>query len=142
MPADRDCENEDTGEVEKPAAVATVSAPAADEAEPVLQVYSAGPTTVVGFGGRDVLDNVNLALCRQELLDLIKEHEAKAVAFDLTGVILMPSGLLGLLASLKQEGVEVHVYNPSDDVREVLGVTHLDKVLQVREVDVPETAVT
>ena len=29
-----------------------------------LQVYQAGPTTVVGFGGRDLLDDVNLADCR------------------------------------------------------------------------------
>ena len=114
-----------------------------DSAEdPILQVYSVGPTTVVGFGGRDVLDNVNLALCRSEVLGLIKENEATAIAFDLTGVLLMPSGLLGLLASLRQEGVEVHIYNPSADVREVLEVTHLDKVMQVREVDVPvESAV-
>lgn len=107
-----------------------------DEDEPVLQVYSVGPTTVVGFGGKDVLDDVNLALCREEVLQLIEGNDAKIIAFDLTGVKLMPSGLLGLLASLRNVGVEVHLYNPSTDVRDVLEITHLDKLLEIHEVDV------
>ena len=108
--------------------------------DPILKVYSAGPTTVVGFGGEDVLDGVNLALCRDEVMDLIREHEAEVIAFDLTGVRLMPSGMLGLLASLRQEGVGVHLYNPSDDVREVLEVTHLNSVMEIHEVDIAATA--
>ena len=100
----------------------------------ILNVYSVGATTVVGFGGRDVLDNVNLAVCREELVELIRRHEVQVLAFDLTGVILVPSGLLGLLASMRHEGVEVHIYNPSDDVREVLDVTHLDELMPIHEV--------
>lgn len=107
--------------------------------EPLLQVYAVGKTTVVGFGGVDVLENVNLALCRDELMGLIDEHDVDVMAFDVTGVKLMPSGLLGLLASLKQHGVEVHVYNPSDDVRDVLSVTHLDRLIGIHEVDVALT---
>ena len=135
--ADNSPSGPDTAELR--AAAATVDDAVASEEdalEPILQVYSAGETTVVGFGGRDVLDTVNLAVCREELLDLIKENGAKRIAFDLTGVVLMPSGLLGLLASLRKEGVEVHIYNPSQDVREVLEVTHLDQVMTVREVEV------
>ena len=135
--ADNSPSGPDTAELR--AAAATVDDAVASEEdalEPILQVYSAGETTVVGFGGRDVLDTVNLAVCREELLDLIKKNGAKRIAFDLTGVVLMPSGLLGLLASLRKEGVEVHIYNPSQDVREVLEVTHLDQVMTVREVEV------
>ena len=106
----------------------------------VLRIYEIGPTTVVGFGGADVLDTVNLAHCRQELGDLIQQHNVEVLAFDLTGVVLVPSGLLGLLASLRQTGVEVHIYNPSADVREVLEVTHLDDIMPIREVDVRSEA--
>ena len=56
-----------------------------------------------------------------------------AWAFDLTGVRLVPSGLLGLLASLKKLGIEVHLYNPSNDVREVLEITRLDKLFKIHE---------
>lgn len=109
----------------------------ATEAKPILEVYQTGPTTVVGFGGRDVLMDVNVAACRNELVELIQREKCSVVAFDLTGVKLLPSGLLGLLASLRHHGVQVHLYNPSPDVREVLEITGLDRVMEVREVPVP-----
>ena len=101
-----------------------------------LEVYEAGQLTVIGFGGRDVLDDVNVAECRDEIAALIKEHACKVLAFDLTGVKLLPSGLLGLLASLRQLGVDVHIYNPSEDVREVLEITRLDQMMQVHEIEI------
>lgn len=105
--------------------------------EPILEVYQSGQTTVVGFGGRDILSDVNVALCREELLALMNEENCQVVAFDLTGVRLIPSGLLGLLASLRNQNAEVHLYNPSDDVREVLAITGLDRIMPVHQVDVP-----
>ena len=107
--------------------------------EAILNVYSVGETTVVGFGGRDVLDGVNLAVCREELVSLLRQHNVSVLAFDLTGVILVPSGLLGLLASMRQQDVEVHIYNPSDDVREVLDVTHLDELMPIHEVELSQS---
>lgn len=101
----------------------------------VLKVYEAGRLTVLGFGGQDILDEVNVAEFRDEVTALVKEHGCEVLAFDLTGVRLIPSGLLGLLASLRNVGVEVHLYNPSDDVRDVLEVTKLDRVMSVHEVD-------
>lgn len=98
---------------------------------PILEVYSVGPTTVVGFGGRDVLDDVNLVACREEILALIEREKCDTIAFDLTGVTLLPSGMLGLLASMRQHGAEVHLYNPSDDVRDVLEVTNLKQLMPI-----------
>ncbi len=102
-----------------------------------LQVYQAGPTTVVGFGGRDLLDDVNLAECRERMLSIIDEHKCSVLAFDMTGVKLIPSGLLGLLASIRSHGVNVHIYNPSIDVQEVLEVTNLIRMMPVHRVAVP-----
>ena len=68
-------------------------------------------------------------------LDYIAQEQCRVLAFDLTGVKLIPSGLLGLLASVRQIGAEVHLYNPSDDVREVLAVTHLDRLMPVHDID-------
>jgi len=101
-----------------------------------LEVYEAGELTVIGFGGREVLDHLNLAECRDEVVELIRNHGCSTLAFDLTGVRLIPSGLLGLLASIKRQGVEVHLYNPSKDIREVLEITKLDKLLHLHEVEV------
>ena len=101
-----------------------------------LEVYSAGELTVIGFGGRPVLDHLNLAVCRDEIVELIRENHCKTLALDLTGVRLIPSGLLGLLASIKRQGVTVQLYNPSADIREVLEVTKLDTLLELHDVDV------
>jgi len=104
----------------------------------VLHVYKAGASTVVGFGGRDVLDDANVAECRDQMLALIKEHDCRQMHVDLTGVRLVPSGLLGLLATLRRRDIEVHLYNPSPDVREVLSITNLDQIMPVHDVPIPK----
>ena len=43
--------------------------------------------------------------------------------------------MLGMLASLGRLGVEVLLFNPSDEIREVLEVTRLDTVLQIQKVE-------
>src|SRR5258708_4442509 len=101
-----------------------------------LEVYQAGSLTVIGFGGREVLDDMNVAECRDELVQLIREHSCAVLAFDLTRVRLVPSGLLGLLASIRKQGIEVHLYNPSADIREVLEITKLDQLLEIHFVEI------
>ncbi len=103
--------------------------------EAILEVYQAGPLTVVGFGGKEILDEVSVANCRHELLELIEEYNCQDLALDLTGMTILPSGLLGVLASLRNQGVNIHVYNPSQDVREVLEITKLDRIIEVHEID-------
>ena len=100
-----------------------------------LQVYETGPTTVLGFGGQVIVDDISVADCRDEILEIVKAHDSKVVAFDLTGVRLIPSGLLGLMASLRHLGLTIRVYNPSPEVREVLSITMFDQLVEIREVD-------
>jgi anti-sigma B factor antagonist len=101
-----------------------------------LEVYKTGPLTVVGFGGVEILDQIDLAACRNEIVQLLEQTQCKVLGFDLTGVKLIPSGLLGLLASLRRMGIEVHLYNPSPDVKDVLEVTQLHTLMPVHYVDV------
>lgn len=103
-----------------------------------LYVYEAGQLTVVGFGRHDVLDHVNVPQCRDELAQLIRDHKCEVLAFDLTGVKLIPSGMLGLLASLHKLGVKVMLFNPSEDMKEVLQITHLDQFLEINEFSLDE----
>ena len=106
--------------------------------EGCLTVYHACVLTVVGFGGQDALANLNLAQCRDDLVKLIRENQCKTLAFDLTGVKLIPSGTLGLIAAMRKMDVDVHIYNPSEDVRDVLEITKLDTLIEVHEVEIPE----
>jgi anti-sigma B factor antagonist len=101
-----------------------------------LHVYQTGKLTVVSFVSAELLDQVVVSECREEIAELIKEHKCEALAFDLTGVKLVPSGMLGMLASLGRLGVEVFVFNPCDDIREVLEITRLDTILQIRNVQI------
>ena len=100
----------------------------------VLKVYQTGELTVVGFGGKDVPDEVCIAAYRQQLFDLIAQYGTKVLAFDLSGVQLVPSGMLGVLSSLRQRVERLEIYNPSPDVREVLRITRLERLFDIKEV--------
>jgi len=101
----------------------------------ILQVYRAGKQTIVGFGSLSVLDHVNVVQCRDELIELINQHNCAELGLDLTGVKVLPSGMLGVLGSMHQLGVAVVVFNPSEEDQEVLKITQLDRVIEPRLVD-------
>jgi anti-sigma B factor antagonist len=99
----------------------------------VLRVYETGPRTVVGFGGAVLPDQIDVAECRDEIMALLEMHNCKELAFDLTGIQYVPSSMLGLLASLKRLDIQVHLHNPSKEVREVLQITHLDRLFKLHD---------
>lgn len=106
----------------------------------LLKVYSTGPVTVLGFQGCDVPSEFNAAHYRAAIADLVRHNQSSVVAFDLTGVRVVPSGMLGLfvsLARMESPAVRIQVFNPSDDVREVLALTKLNRMLEIHEVAVP-----
>ncbi|MBS0201357.1 MAG: STAS domain-containing protein [Planctomycetes bacterium] len=92
-----------------------------------FEVYQPGPLTVLGFGDRPVLQ-LDLAECRDEVFDLIRKQRCRILAIDLTGVQIIPSGLLGLLVAVHRDGVSVCLFNPSNDLCEVLEITKLDQL--------------
>lgn len=100
-----------------------------------FDVYATGPLTVIGFGDRDPLD-LSVPDCLAELTELLEEVGAKQLAVDLTGIRLIASGMLGLLASTAKRDVGVMLFNPSEDIVEVLEITNLDKLLSVYALDV------
>lgn len=108
---------------------------ASNDSDRIIKVYQAGELTVVGFDGRDVRDDVNVAAFKSEITQVIRDSGCRILAVDLTGVKFVPSGLLGLLASLRELVSEVHLYNPSPDVREVLEITRLDQLMPIHEVE-------
>jgi anti-sigma B factor antagonist len=104
-----------------------------------LKIYSVGETTVLGFAGQDVPSEFNAAHYRAAITDLVKANQSTKIAFDLTGVRLVPSGMLGLWVSLSRipdHPLKVQIFNPSDDVREVLAITKLHSIFDIMEVDV------
>lgn len=100
-----------------------------------LEVYHAGELTVLGFGGREILHDVNLAAYRDEIVELVRTHDCRALAFDLTGVFTIPSGLLGILSCLVRQGLELHLYNASDEIREILTISQIDQSLHLHDLE-------
>lgn len=102
----------------------------------VLKIYQTGELTVVGFGGQDVPDEVCIAGYRDQLNKLIDQHQCKVLAFDLSGVRLVPSGMLGVLTTLRKRVERLEIYNASENIQEVLKLTNLVKLFDLRDVDV------
>lgn len=94
-----------------------------------LMVYESGALTVVGFEAQARLDLLNLAECHEEVITLIRESQCKVLAIDLTGTAMIPSGLLGLMVAIHQVGVSVCLVNCSDELREVLEITKLNRFI-------------
>ncbi len=100
-----------------------------------LTVYESGKSTVVGFGGIDVPDDVSIDTCREQLFRLVEEQGCETITFDLTGVRMIPSGIVGLFVSLKTRGLQVVLFNASNEVRTVLERMKLASMFQLRVSD-------
>ena len=94
-----------------------------------LMVKASGALTVVGFTVQARLDQLNLTECHDEVIALVLRQGCKVLAFDLTGTRIIPSGLLGLLVAIHQLGISVCLFNSSDELREVLEITRLNRFI-------------
>lgn len=99
-----------------------------------IDIYRAGPLTVVGFGDRNPLD-ISVIACQNELLQVIRENGCHTLAIDLTGARLVASGMLGVFASIQRKGTRVLLFNPSPDLAEVLEITKLNRLLPTHQVE-------
>jgi anti-sigma B factor antagonist len=99
----------------------------------VLRVYETGSLTVIGFGTTEVVEPINIAECRDDILELVNQYGCKVLAFDFNNLSYIPSEMLGLLVSLTRMGIDVHLYNISADVRDVLEITRLEKLFTIQD---------
>jgi len=103
---------------------------AADPA--LLNLVRDGERVVVGFNSTDVPDEVCVAAYRTQLLKFVQESECKVLTFDCTRIKILPSGMLGLLVTLKKRGLEIELLNPIADIVEVLRITKLNSLFTVK----------
>ena len=100
----------------------------------LLRITRDSSSITIGFNRLDVPDEVCIAGYRQQVFDLLERNpDCKLLTFDVTGIQLLPSGMLGLLASLKKRVGNVEILNPARDVREALRVTRLNTLFTIRE---------
>lgn len=96
-----------------------------------FKVYARGALTVVGFGGEPPPDMLSLTQYRPALQQLLSEVQCNILAIDLSGIPIIPSGLLGVLTSFGKSGIEVQLHNTSKDIQEVIELTKLDTMIQI-----------
>jgi len=91
-----------------------------------------GSRVIVGFNSKDVPDEVCVAGYREQLLKIVQESGCSTLTFDLTGIRIIPSGMLGLLVTMKNRGQAIEILNPSAEIQEVLRVTRLLSLFTIR----------
>jgi anti-sigma B factor antagonist len=99
----------------------------------LLHVFRTGRITVIGFEGRHLKEPEAVEVIRCGLLELIDSHGCEILVVDMTNVCLVSSWILGILAAVQSHGIDVELYHPSAEIREILSMTHLDRYLHVRE---------
>src|SRR5579872_4991159 len=101
----------------------------------LMHVTHSGPRAIIGFETSRVPEDERFAEV-QERLQQVVNAGCKELVFDLKGVRIIPSQLLGLMAWLCRNKVDVAIYNASEEIRETLAFTQLDTILEVREGEV------
>ena len=97
-------------------------------------LYRHGEVTVIGWDGEADADADPTAFLH-EAADLVTGANASVLAVDLTGLTQFRPGLLGGLASIVRRGTRVLLFNPTEDVRDLLRVSRLDRLLSVHAVE-------
>ena len=104
--------------------------PAPRDAPETFTLYRHGDVTVIGWdGAADV--PAHPAEFLREVADLAAGANASVLAVDLGGVETFRPGLLAGLRVLAGRGTRVLLFDPADDVREVLRLAKLDRTLAV-----------
>jgi anti-anti-sigma regulatory factor len=79
------------------------------------------------------LDELSIARLREQLLQMLAGNASSSIlCFDVTNLKLLPSVMLGLLASLKRQVGTVEILNPSKDAQEVIKLMGFDKLFKIR----------
>ena len=100
--------------------------------EPLRRIdfLEVGPQILVTFGGSNLPPEHALGRYLGEIHALIDRGDCREFSFDMTGVTIVPSGFLGLMASIRKKGVKISLRNPSPEVREVLALTSYDEFVK------------
>lgn len=85
-----------------------------------MNVYDEDGVTVMDLGAMDIWDGADLALIRDTLTALIIREKRRRIGVDMSHVKYIPSGFFGMLFDWKERGVEVYLFDPQPNVRNML----------------------
>ncbi len=97
----------------------------------VLEIISKDKEVLARFRSVDFPNEDTLEQSRLELDAYLDAHECETLTFDLAGVVIIPSTMLGILLVYRQRGIHIRIVNPSENVLAVLEVTKLRSKIEV-----------
>lgn len=74
------------------------------------------------------------------LLCAAVRHYGQDVLLDLSQLVTLDAAGIGALIALQTAGVYLTLENPTRHVREILHVTGMESIFEIRETDIPVTA--
>jgi anti-anti-sigma factor len=97
-----------------------------------LVLTAHGARLLIEFRDKSVPDESQIVAYRQQLLNVARQTGCRELIFDLNGINLVPSRMLGLLVELKKEGYAIELANASPFVQDIFRVSKLDPFVTIR----------
>ncbi len=101
-----------------------------------LKVFTKGELSIVTFEDKGFLGRQSfIGEAGAHLDQIVDEHHTKVLIFDLAEITGLPSDMLGVLVGLQHRGIEIRLFNVTDEVRVILETTRLEELFDIREGD-------
>ena len=101
-----------------------------------LKVFTNGELSIVTFSDKGFLGRQSfIGDAGAHLDEIVEQHKTKVLIFDLEGITGLPSDMVGVLVGLQHRGIEIRLFNITDEVRMILETTRLHELFDVREGD-------
>ena len=100
----------------------------------LLNLVHSGSRILIGFNYREMPDETRVDRFRVQLLDFVHRTKCKSLTFDLKGLKILPSRMLGFFVSLKNDGHDVELINMELGVQDIFRVTKLGPLFTIHPV--------
>jgi len=100
----------------------------------LLSLVHSDSQVLVGFNYKDMPDETRVARYRAQLLEFLQRTNCKSLKFDMRGVKIIPSRMLGFFVSLKNEGHEIELIDLEQGVQDVIRLTRLSSMFTIRPI--------
>jgi anti-anti-sigma factor len=107
--------------------------PATACAANMLTLTARGTRLLVEFRDKSVPDESQVMDYRQHVLEIARQTGCREMTFDLIGINLVPSRMLGLFVELRKNGYDIELVNVSPFVQDIFRVSKLDSLVTIRE---------
>jgi len=94
-----------------------------------LRIYLSGNVTVLNLGDMEIWDGSDLARLRDTFLRINSAEKRPSIGIDMSHVKSIPSGFFGTLYDWYEAGVQIRLYGPQPNVRQMMWFSHFFAVV-------------